>query len=72
MMAKKTLNQLRGDLTRLSMRIDQLSTNYSIRLDRLKKDKEMLEDLKASIQDLKDERKELKEAIEDMEAESWQ
>ncbi|MCH1462024.1 MAG: hypothetical protein L7U25_06685 [Candidatus Poseidonia sp.] len=72
MMAKKTLNQLRSDLTRLSMRIDQLSTNYSIRLDRLKKDKEFLEDLKASIQDLKDDRKDLKDAIEDMEAESWQ
>lgn len=71
MMAKKTLNQLRSDLTRLSMRIDQLSTNYSIRLDRLKKDKEILEDLKASIQDLKNERKDLKEAIEDMEAETW-
>lgn len=70
-MAKKTLNQLRSDLTRLSMRIDQLSTNYSIRLDRLKKDKEILEDLKASIQDLKNERKDLKEAIEDMEAETW-
>ena len=71
MMAKKTVNQLRSELTRLSMRIDQLITNYEIRLDRLKKDKDLLAELKDTINDLKDERTELREAIKEREEDVW-
>jgi len=71
MMAKKTLNQLRNELTRLSMRIDQLSNAYQVRLDRLKRDKEVLEGMKEDLQSLKEERKDLKESINEMEEEAW-
>jgi uncharacterized coiled-coil DUF342 family protein len=72
MMAKKTLNQLRNDLTRLSMRIDQLANAYQVRLDRIKRDKEILEGMKEDLQSMKEEREELRESIHEMEEEAWQ